>query len=294
MAPVGTGTTGTAGTGSSSVGDVVVRDVVRRVPGGRVVLDRVTATFPAGEVSVVHGSNGSGKSVLSRVLARVDRPDAGSVSAPPTAAYLLPERAAVVPGVTARLLAHGLAATVGRDTSEWPVRLTGALERLRSTHGPSTPLHRLSKGNLQKAYLGIAYALRPAVAVLDEPMSGLDTPAMAAALELVRELARDGGVVVVTAHRAGRLGDTNRLLAGGVLHEPAAVPEGAFLVDVGPADRALALLAAGALGPGVACDEPAPPERVRLRVGADQLDPLLRAALGCGLGVLRVVEELPW
>ena len=279
----------------SETTDVVVRDLVRRAPGGRVVLDRLSATFAAGRVTVVHGSNGSGKSMLARVLGRVDRPDSGTVDLPPTAAFLLPERAAVLPGCSAHTLAASLATSLGRGGHAWRRRLDDALERLQSTHGSGTSLSRLSKGNLQKAYLAVGYALRPALAVLDEPMTGLDPDALGQAAVLIQELATDG-VVVVTAHRPGRIGNPNRLLASGRLGDPTTVVTHAYLVDLEPGESARALLGAARLGPGVADDGPVSGsgDRVRFRVDADQLDGLLRAALAGDLQIIRVVEDAAW
>lgn len=275
--------------------DVVVRELVRRAPDGRVVLDRLTATFEAGQVTVVHGANGSGKSMLARVLTGVDRPDAGSVDAPRTAAYLLPERAAALPGSSARTLAGGLASTVGAHSKAWSARLDDALDRLRSTHRSNTPLSRLSKGNLQKAYLAVGYALHPALAVLDEPMSGLDAQSIAVASTLLREMATDGRVVVITAHRPGRFADVNWVLTGGRLGPSAAPVDGAYLVDLAPADEVRQMIAAGRLAPGVTDGgAPSVAGRARVRVAAADLDGLLRTALTNELKILRVVEDGPW
>jgi ABC-type Mn2+/Zn2+ transport system ATPase subunit len=270
--------------------DVVVRDLVRRAPGGRVVLDRLTTTFPAGQVTVVHGANGSGKSMLSRVLAGVDRPDAGAISTGRTAAFLLPERAAVLPGCSARSLGAALVRTTGARAG-WPDRLDDALDRMRSTHGGRARMHQLSKGNLQKAYLAIAYALRPALAVLDEPLSGLDAEATTAATALMRELAGEGCVVVVTAHRAMRVADLNWALVAGRLANPTKiVDDDAYLVDLAPAGPARELVEARSLGQVVGGGASAP-QRAQVRVAAGGLDALLRTALAHDLEITRVVQD---
>jgi ABC-type Mn2+/Zn2+ transport system ATPase subunit len=276
--------------------DVVVRELVRRAPHGRVVLDRLNATFEGGQVTVVHGANGSGKSMLARVLTGVDRPDAGSIDGPRAAAFLLPERAAVLPGTSARTLASALAPTVGAHGKAWSARLDDALDRLRSTHHGSTPMSQLSKGNLQKAYLAVGYALQPALAVLDEPMGGLDASAVTAAGTMLREMAADGRVVVITAHRPGRFADVNWELTGGRLSLSAVPPvDGAYLVDLAPVDRARQLITARRLGSGFAdAGEPSVAGRVRVRVDAADLDALLRSALTNGLKINRVVEDGLW
>ena len=275
--------------------DVVVRDLVRRAPGGRVVLDHLTATFPAGQVSVVHGANGSGKSMLARVIAGVDRPDHGSVTRPRAAAFLLPERAAVLPGCSARTLAAALVPSVGNSAGGWSARLDDALESLGSSHGARTSMSRLSKGNLQKSYLAVAYALRPTLAVLDEPITGLDAPAAVAAGALMRSLAAEGGVVVVTGHRPTAFGDTNQALVGGRLDAPREPMAATYLVDLAPAPEVRRLLDAAALGSAVLdSGTDASGHIVQVTVDADGLDHLLRAALAHDLKITRVAEVAPW
>ena len=46
---------------------------------GRLIVDGVDCTVAAGTFSALIGPNGAGKSTLLRVLAAVDRPEAGSV-----------------------------------------------------------------------------------------------------------------------------------------------------------------------------------------------------------------------
>jgi ABC-2 type transport system ATP-binding protein len=236
--------------------------------------------------------------MLARVLAGVDRPDSGSVTEPRTATFLLPERAAVLPGCSAHTLAASLARTIAAGETDWRRRLDDALEHLRSTHDSRTSLSRLSKGNLQKAYLAVGFALRPALAVLDEPMTGLDPEAMGAAGALIRELATDGSVVVVTAHRPVRIGDPNRLLTAGRLADPTPRAAVTYLVDLDPSEVARVLLRVGLLGPDVLDDggvsTAAAEDRARFRVGADGLAVLLRTALAHGIRVTRVVEDTGW
>ena len=58
---------------------IVVRDLSKAFD-GRVVLDRVSCTVPAGQFVVLLGPSGCGKSTLFRCLTRLVEPDAGSVT----------------------------------------------------------------------------------------------------------------------------------------------------------------------------------------------------------------------
>src|SRR3990172_4026494 len=52
---------------------------VRFRRGARVVFEDLCCRFPAGEISVVLGASGSGKTTLLRLLASLERPEAGEI-----------------------------------------------------------------------------------------------------------------------------------------------------------------------------------------------------------------------
>ena len=56
-----------------------VTKAYRTTVGDHVVLDRITAAFPAGVSVGILGSNGAGKSTLLRILGGAEQPDAGRV-----------------------------------------------------------------------------------------------------------------------------------------------------------------------------------------------------------------------
>src|SRR5690606_4025422 len=57
--------------------------------------------------------------------------------------------------------------------------------------------HQLSGGQLQRVAIAIAFALRPAVIVMDEPTTGLDVTTTQKVVALVRELAEQTGTGIV-------------------------------------------------------------------------------------------------
>ncbi|MGH3559896.1 MAG: AAA family ATPase, partial [Mycobacterium sp.] len=62
------------------------------------------------------------------------------------------------------------------------------------------PVHTLSKGNVQKIGLVLAFAHRPELLILDEPTAGLDPLLQDEFTRLVRETARDGHTVFLSSH----------------------------------------------------------------------------------------------
>lgn len=87
---------------------LVARDIVRSF-GDRAVLHGVDLVAMAGQPVGLVGENGVGKSTLMRVLAGVDAPDSGSVTAPDDLAYLGQEPAFEVGATVADVLRDVLA-----------------------------------------------------------------------------------------------------------------------------------------------------------------------------------------
>jgi ABC-2 type transport system ATP-binding protein len=201
---------------------IVLRDVVRRIGRGRMVLAGVSAEFPAGQVCWLTGRNGSGKSTLLRVAAGIDRPDRGTVLRPAGGVFLLPERVPLLPAATPHGLFSALAGALGVTDRSGGARLAANLERLGFADRGGGRLRTLSKGNLQKVYLAVGFALRPAPLLLDEPLTGVDPAGERAVRELAGEAVADGRVVLITAHQPRFAGQVVRLAAGRLHVEPAA------------------------------------------------------------------------
>ncbi|MFT5464556.1 MAG: ABC-2 type transport system ATP-binding protein, partial [Planctomycetota bacterium] len=62
------------------------------------------------------------------------------------------------------------------------------------------PVGAFSRGMRQKVALACAILPRPALLILDEPLSGLDAPTTAVVKELLRAWAARGGAVLYTSH----------------------------------------------------------------------------------------------
>ncbi|WP_238454467.1 ATP-binding cassette domain-containing protein, partial [Micromonospora sp. ATA51] len=160
-----------------------------------------------GEVAVVLGRNGVGKSTLLQLAAGVLRPTRGRVVDRPAAVGWVPERfPADQPFTVAHYLAAmgrvaGLAGSVAdRAVADW-------VERLGLAPFRGARLPQLSKGTAQKVGLAQAMLRPPGLLVLDEPWEGLDAAARELVPELIDEVLADGGAVLVSDHR----GETVRL-----------------------------------------------------------------------------------
>ena len=175
--------------------------------GPRTAVDRLSFTVRAGEILGLLGPNGAGKTTTIRLLTTILAPTGGTFSVagvPSSKPAEIRRRVGVLPesaGYPARetgwehLRYHarlfGLDARTAGERAERLLGEVGLADRARTRIGS------YSRGMRQR--LGIARALvnDPAVLFLDEPTLGLDPDGQARILELIRDVARRSGAVVV-------------------------------------------------------------------------------------------------
>jgi len=189
--------------------------IVRR--DGRAVLTIDRLAIQRGEVLAVLGPNGAGKTTLLLVLARLLKPESGSIrfdsQAGPIAndldyrrrisvvmqEPLLLDRS-VFDNVAAGLRFRRLpAASVSERTTVW-------LEKLGIAHLRDRPGLKLSGGEAQRVALARAFVLEPELLLLDEPFASLDAGArQALRAELRRLLSETRTTTVFITHDPGEV-----------------------------------------------------------------------------------------
>jgi ABC-2 type transport system ATP-binding protein len=189
-------------------------DGLRKRYGSTVAVDGLSFSVRPGVVTGFVGPNGAGKSTTLRVLLGLDAPDAGSalvngrpygkLARPLAEVGALLDAGAVHPGRSAREHLRWLAASNGlpRRRADEVLELVGLARAARRHAG------RFSLGMSQR--LGIAAALLgdPPILLLDEPVNGLDPEGIRWIRELLRSLASEGRVVLVSSHLMSELEDT--------------------------------------------------------------------------------------
>jgi iron complex transport system ATP-binding protein len=221
---------------------------------GRPVVANVDLTVPAGQVVAIVGPNGCGKSTLLRTVARLHRPESGTVRAGGVdiweigrrrAAHrvaLLPQSPRAPEAVTvAGLVRYGRHPQQGllrQWSKEDEHAVRDALEATGTTELAAERLDRLSGGQRQRCWLAMVLAQHTPVILLDEPTSALDLGHAVEVLELVREVAAAGRTVVMVQHdlaAAARYADLlvamkdGRVVARG---EPAATVDEALVKEL--------------------------------------------------------------
>jgi iron-chelate-transporting ATPase len=191
-----------------------------------------------GEVTALIGPNGSGKSTLLRSLARLHRPDAGTVTLDDAAdalalhprdfarrVTLLSQSRPTPSGVSVRdVVAYGRHPYRGRfrsNDADGPRAVAHAMEVTGITPMAERGVDELSGGELQRVWLATCLAQDTGVLLLDEPTTYLDLRYQVELLDLVRDLATEHGVAVgVVLHdlnQAASVADHVVLLQMGVV-----------------------------------------------------------------------------
>jgi iron(III) transport system ATP-binding protein len=178
---------------------------------GHTVLHHIDLEVQPGTTTAVVGASGCGKTTLLRLIAGFENPDAGTISiggrqvASPQRSVAPHRRAVGYVAQDGALFPHlnvgqNVAYGLSRNTRSARVRarVTELLETvsLDPSYASRRP-HELSGGQQQRVALARALAREPALMLLDEPFSSLDTGLRASTRTAVARLLTDAGVTTL-------------------------------------------------------------------------------------------------
>jgi sulfonate transport system ATP-binding protein len=173
---------------------VSAHGIARRF-GARTVLRDLSFELRRSEFVALLGPSGCGKSTLLRLLAGLDRPDAGSVSVPSERAIVFQEHRLLPWARVWQNVAIGLPDSGARATARRVLAEVGLAERADAW--PKT----LSGGEAQRAALARALVTDPQLVLLDEPFAAVDAITRLRMHELVRALrARHDCAMLLVTH----------------------------------------------------------------------------------------------
>lgn len=181
----------------------------RKVP----ILKGISLSFEKGKITALLGNNGSGKTTLLRIIAGITQQNSGnlilngvSVNKKNIIEYkksigYMPETLQMYPTMTTTDVLVFFARLRGievRNVSE-------VIDRVGLAPHAKKPTKDLSKGLKQRLNLAQAIIGRPKLIILDEPSNGFDYVGMHMFYKVIKRLASDGTLVIITTHLLSEL-----------------------------------------------------------------------------------------
>lgn len=178
-----------------------------------IIIDQMNLAIPKGEITMIIGSNGCGKSTLIKTIGRIIKPKHGDIAINGTnikkqASKELAKKMAVLPQnpkVPSGLLVKELVA-YGRfpyqtpfgglskhdlEMVDWAMEATGIKEFA------NRPVDSLSGGQRQRAWIAMAIAQETEILILDEPTTYLDMAHQLEILKLLQQLNKTYNTTII-------------------------------------------------------------------------------------------------
>ncbi len=191
-------------------------------PNGNTALENASFTLRGGTICGLVGINGSGKSTLFKSIMGFQRPSAGEVRI-----YGLPVKEAQRQNLVAyvpqsedvdwsfpvlvedvvMMGRYGRMGFMRRASATDRAKVTDALERVGMSAFRSRQIGELSGGQRKRVFLARALAQEGRLILLDEPFTGVDVKTENAIVDLMRQLAAQGHVMLVSTHNLGSVPD---------------------------------------------------------------------------------------
>lgn len=185
---------------------IIVKDVTKTFK-GKPVLTNVSVTFEQGQIHGIVGRNGSGKTVLIKIICVLMHPDSGyvlvdgkqigkDVDFPPKIGVIIeaPGFLTYQSGLKNLRYLASLRNIIGED------EIRTAIKQVGLNPDDRKPVGKYSMGMKQRLGLAQAIMEKPEILILDEPMNGLDNDGVSEVRDLLLSLKRKGTTIIIVSH----------------------------------------------------------------------------------------------
>jgi ABC-type polysaccharide/polyol phosphate transport system ATPase subunit len=193
-------------------------------------LDDVSLEIPAGETYGLIGENGSGKSTLLKCIARILRPDAGTITSEGKISALLELGAGFHPELSGRDNVYLNGAILGLSRKQLNARFDDIVGFAGLEHFIDTPVKNYSSGMYVRLGFSVAINVDPDILLVDEVLAVGDEEFQRRCAEKFADLKHSGKTVVIVSHALGSVRN---------LCDEVALLEHGKLIAVGPAGEVI-------------------------------------------------------
>ncbi len=181
-----------------------------------VALKDINLSINEGELIILKGSSGSGKSTILSLIAALNKPTSGEVIVDKKKISKLPDNFASVyrrDNIGFIFQKYNLIADISvkenillpliplnPDADELDEKLNLVMEKFKISHKKETLVKNLSGGEQQRVAIARANVNNPKIIIADEPTANLDEKLSLHFIDILKELKEAGKTIVVATH----------------------------------------------------------------------------------------------
>ena len=181
-----------------------------------VALKNINLSINEGELIILKGSSGSGKSTILSLIAALNKPTSGEVIVDNKKISKLPDNFASIyrrDNIGFIFQKYNLIADItvkenillpliplNPDAEELDKKLDLVMEKFKISHKKETLVKNLSGGEQQRVAIARANVNNPKIIIADEPTANLDEKLSLHFIQILKELKNAGKTIVVATH----------------------------------------------------------------------------------------------
>ena len=192
-------------------------------PDGTEALKEISFSLQQGDFCIIGGANGSGKSVLMSLIAKLEKPTSGKITSQ-YAGLVFQEADSQILGETPLEDVCYSLTNIGLKPAAAKEKAIKLLEKVGLEEKSQANARTLSGGEKRRLAVASVLALEPEIIIFDEPFANLDWLSVKQLCNLLLELKNQGKTIILLTHEIEKiLGIANKLI---ILHKGKLVFDG--------------------------------------------------------------------
>lgn len=192
-------------------------------PDGTEALKEISFSLQQGDFCIIGGANGSGKSVLMSLIAKLEKPTSGKITSQ-YAGLVFQEADSQILGETPLEDVCYSLTNIGLKSAAAKEKAIKLLEKVGLEEKSQANARTLSGGEKRRLAVASVLALEPEIIIFDEPFANLDWISVKQLCNLLLELKNQGKTIILLTHEIEKiLGIANKLI---ILHKGKLVFDG--------------------------------------------------------------------